>query len=202
MKIIAERSMKTSMKRCGFQGIDGKAHDLVEESLQNFVANAIQKAQKVSSKEGKQIVEEKHMLSAFQGKKGRLTGGAETTLPLEYFGVNSKHYHEDAPLGTDMQVTNSMVRPAFLVNDPAGVLQQVGSSKRTFKISSAAVKSILNEHNVQVRQNAQKLMQEKFEGAFEQVLAKVAKKFGTNELQGSQLQEILNQQKFQKLFKQ
>lgn len=197
MKIIAERSLKTNVRRCGFQEMDNMAHAIVEESLKNFVAKTLQRAQKASSKEGKQVVEEKHIQGVFQGRKAHQSGGAETTLPLEYFGVNSKNYFQDAPQGANMQVTGSTVRPAFLVSNPSFK----GGASHEFKVSSASVKGIVAKQGVQVRQAAQKLMQQKFEESFEQVLSKVAKKFGKTELQGSQLQEVLNQKKFQKLFK-
>lgn len=197
MKIIAERNIKASVKNHGFEGLNEQAHNLIEKSLKNFVSLQVEKAQKIAQKEGKNVIEEKHVQQVGQKKQ---RGGAETTLPLEYFGVDSKHYFENAPLGTDMGVTASTIRPAFVVNDPAGVIKGGGNNK--FNVPFTAVQSVCKQQNVQIRNQAQKLIQQKFESVFGEVVSKTAKKFGNNQLKGSELEQVLQQHKYQKLFKQ
>ena len=195
MKIITDKSIKLSLSKYGFSGHNEQAHRVIDDSLDNFINKSLKKASKQAAKEGAQSVSVKHLQQQ--------RGGAETTLPLEYFGVDSKHYHDNAPQGTNMAVTNSLIRPAFAVNDPMGLIAGGGArTQAQFSVPLTAVKQVCQKQGVAVSGAAQKVLQQKFDSEFSQVLAKVSKKFGSEQLKGADLEQVLKQKKFQKLFKQ
>lgn len=197
MKLIAEKNLKSSMKRLGFASFDSRVHNLIESCLVNFSAGVVSKASRLAQRSGSSSVEDDHVLQVVQSR--RQNGGAETTLPLEYFGVRTSHYSENAPIGTDMAVTNANIRPAFLVKDPQGVIKGGGVS---FSVPFTSVKQAVSKWGVQVRVSAQKLIQQKFESELSTILSK-AKKFERGDhLTTSALEKILAQRQYQKLFKQ
>ena len=197
MKIITDKSIKVNLSKYGFSGHNEQAHRVIDDSLDNFINKSLKKASRLAVKEGARSVSEKHLLQQQQ------RGGAETTMPLEYFGVDSKHYHDNAPQGTNMAVTNSLIRPAFAVNDPMGLIAGGGArTQAQFSVPLTAVKQVCQKQGVAVSGAAQKVLQQKFDSEFSQVLAKVSKKFGSEQLKGADLEQVLKQKKFQKLFKQ
>lgn len=193
MKLIAERNLKSSAKKFGYEGLNDHAQDVIETSLRNFVFANIEKAEQQARRDGKLVIEEKHVL--------KQRGGAETTLPLEYFGVNSKHYFDNIPDASDMLVSNSTIRPAMLINDPSMVFKG-GAADNKFHVPFIAVKQLCQNQSLRVNQEAQKAIQQKFESLFGEVVSKTARKYNSNLLKGSDLTQVLQQRKYQKLFKQ
>lgn len=196
MKLIADKTLKSSLKTFGFTSHQSKVESSINHSLENFVRSTIEKAHKIAQKEGKQQVSEDHINAVFLKRQ---RGGAETTLPLEYFGVDSKHYFENTPKGADMSVTDINIRPAFVVNDPSGVIKS-GGGKQKFHVALSSVKAA--SRSSELKQGAQKALQQKFEERFGEVMAKVQKKSSTAHLSVESLEEVLSQRQYQKLFKQ
>lgn len=225
MKLINEKTLNTSLKKIGFEKVDDKAHKLMNSCLHNFTLNVLDKAVRVAKKENSKVIAAKHVVVVLDGKKSQ-AGGAETTMPLEYFGVRTNFYSENAPKGYDMSVSESAIRPAFSVNDPKGFflekyssteglysdmnpdkgqfMAQEGGAQFSVPLSAVqeACKLYMEEQNNEVKVNstAQKALKQKFENVFSEVLNKAAKK-DTSKLSASVLESILQQRKFQKLFK-
>lgn len=191
-----------SLRKFGISSASPKAVSLIEQSLQNFVQNSVKRAERQAQREGAKYIEAQHVQQVFQQKQ---FGGAETTMPLEYYGVDSKHYFDDAPMGTDMSVSDSLIRPEFSVNDPAGVIKaaQMGGAVR-FAVPFTTIKEALQNARTElaIREKAKKLIQEKFEQHFGKVLQKAIQRSDKQHLSHTQLEQVLNQKKFQKLFKQ
>jgi histone H3/H4 len=201
MKLIAEKNLKSSMKKMGFNSFDSKVHSLVEAALMKYSSHVLTKAAKIAQRTGSSVVEVDHVLQAVSSKKQK--GGAETTLPLEYFGVRTNYYSENAPMGTDMSVTDANIRPAFVVNDIQGVIKGGGNK---FNVPFTSVKEAISKwqssQGVQVRSQAQKLVHQKFEMEFNNVLNKASKLEKGDHLGFATLDKVLNQRQYQKLFKQ
>ena len=178
MIFIADRNIKSSLKHMGFNSYDPQINQTLNKSLQAFVQN-----------------------QAKQLKKHMQKGGAETTLPLEYFGVRTNNYFDDAPKGVDMTVTDSMIRPPFRVVDLQNTIKDGGaSSRRQFSIPAVSIKRA--SANLDVSQSLQQTMKIKFENVMQEVLRKASKKSAIAHLSLSDLESVLNQQQYQKLFKQ
>lgn len=73
-------------------------------------------------------------------RKMRQNGG-RIVLPLEYFGVSTNSYVENANPFTDMSVTDVHIRPALQWHD----LSKGGALKQEFQVSERAVTEMLNE---------------------------------------------------------
>jgi len=141
------------------------------------------------------------------GKGKNIHGGSgahgHTVLPSEYYGVNSGSYFENLKglnIGTNMNVTNSMIRPAILTHDISGSIK--GGAVKQFSISKSAFKNALNEarikyqNNISIPQETVLELQHKFEQLMTEVLLKTEKKSGNQNLQSSHLHEILQQRKY------
>ena len=68
--------------------------------------------------------------------------GGRIVMPLEYFGVDSHHYHDSPGNFTDMQVTESYIRPPMMI-------QQGGDTKKTFILRAEFVGLFLQAIKVQ-----------------------------------------------------
>lgn len=196
MKLIAEKNLKSSMKSVGFTSFDSRVHSLIESCLVNFSASVVSKASKLAQRSGSASVNEDHVMHVMQGKSQN--GGAETTFPLEYFGVRTNHYSENAPVGTNMSVTDTDIRPAFVVQDPQRIIKGGGVA---FSVPFTSVKQAVTKFGVQVRVSAQKLIQQKFERELSTVLSKAKKLEKSEHLTSSALEKVLAQRQYQKLFK-
>ena len=128
-----------------------------------------------------------------------------TVFQSEYFGVNSGNFFEKlqgSEFGTNMNVTNSMIRPAILTHDLSGAIKG-GSTSKYFSVSKSAFKNALNEarnkyqNNLSIPQETIAALQNKFEKIMTEVLSKVEKKSESEQLQHNQVQEILQQRKYQ-----
>jgi len=128
-----------------------------------------------------------------------------TVFQSEYFGVNSGNFFEKlqgSEFGTNMNVTNSMIRPAILTHDLSGAIKG-GSSSKYFNVSKSAFKNALNEarnkyqNNVSIPQETVVALHNQFEKLITEVLSKAEKKSESEQLQHNQVQEILQQRKYQ-----
>ncbi|MFO0006281.1 MAG: hypothetical protein ACK559_34680, partial [bacterium] len=108
-----------------------------------------------------------------RSKKQR--GGAETTLPLEYFGVKTGHYFENAPQGTDMSVTESMIRPALSVVDLQKTIEG-GGAKKQFAVPAISVKRACEAVGITTTAAQQRAIKSKFENVMHDILRKASKK--------------------------
>lgn len=142
-------------------------------------------------------------------KQQRQCGGSgahgHTVFQSEYFGVNSGNFFEKlqaSEFGTNMDVTNSMIRPAILTHDLSGAIKG-GASSKQFSVSKSAFKNALNEarnkyqNNISIPQETIGALQNKFEQLMSEILSKAQKKTEGEQLQHNQLQEILQQRKYQ-----
>ena len=174
MIFIKDKSIKSSLKQFGYNSYDSKVNELMNKCLYSFVQN------EVSSK-----------------KKQR--GGAETTLPLEYFGVKTGHYFENAPQGTNMSVTDSAIRPAFSVVDLQNTIKDGGG--KTFAVPAISVKRACEAVGTTTTAAQQRAIKSKFENVMRDVIRKVSKKNTGDHLSLTSLQTVLEQRQYQKVFK-
>jgi len=128
-----------------------------------------------------------------------------TVFQSEYFGVNSGNFFEKlqgSEFGTNMNVTNSMIRPAILTHDLSGSIKG-GSASKHFSVSKSAFKNALNEarnkyqNNISIPQETIVNLHNQFEKIITEVLSKAEKKSESEQLQHNQVQEILQQKKYQ-----
>jgi len=175
MILIGDRNIKSSLKRLGYNSYDSKIGDVMNKCLHAFVKNESSKRRRYQS------------------------GGAETTLPLEYFGVKTGHYFDDARPGVDMAVTDTTIRPAFAVVDPQNTITTGGGAENKFVIPAISIKRACAGLNVSNEQ--QRAMKVKFENVMQDVLRKAGKKNTGDHLSLTSVQAVLEQKQYQKLFK-
>lgn len=175
MIFIKDRNIKSSLKQFGYNSYDSTINGVINKCLYSFVQN------EVSSK-----------------KKQR--GGAETTLPLEYFGVKTGHYFDNAPKGTDMAVTDSTIRPAFAVADLQNTIKDGGAAKK-FAVPAISVKRACEAVGGTIAAAQQRAIKSKFENVMNDIIRKANKKQSGDHLSSTSLQAILEQRQYQKLFK-
>ena len=176
MILINDKSIKSILKQFGYNSYDSKINELINKCLYSFVQK------EVSSIKKKQ------------------RGGAETTLPLEYFGVKTENYFDNAPEGTSMSVTDSMIRPAFSVVDLQNTIEG-GSAKKQFTVPAISVKRACEAVNVTTTVAQQRIIKSKFENVMHDVVRKASKKNIGDYLSLTSLQTVLEQKQYQKLFK-
>jgi hypothetical protein len=120
--------------------------------------------------------------------KQKAQTGGRVVLPSEYFGVDSGKYSVDASPGTDMSVTDSLIRPAVVTSDPSGAI--VGGGQRKFEISARSVSEILKNNNCKLCASHKKSIKEDFESKLTSALQKASKKGGEH-LSLSTLKKLL-----------
>jgi hypothetical protein len=171
MIFINDRNIKSSLKQFGHNSYDSKINEVINKCLYSFVQNENSKKQR---------------------------GGAETTLPLEYFGVKTGHYFENPPQGTNMAVTDSMIRPALSVVDLQNTIE--GGSKK-FAVPAISVKRACEAVGKKTTAAQQRVIKSKFENVLQDVIRKASKKNTGDHLSLTSLQAVLEQRQYQKLFK-
>lgn len=142
------------------------------------------------------------------GKNKKCIGGSgadgHTVLPNKYFGVNSTSHFETLKgieFGNNMNITNSIIRPAILTHDISGSIK--GGALKKFTISKSAFKNALNEsrikykNNISISQETVLELQNKFEQLITEIISKAQKKSTNELLHQSLLQEVLQQKKYQ-----
>lgn len=89
MIFISDKQIVGNLKKIGFTNIDSKVFAALNDAAFNFVKKSLERAV----------------------KKAILKGG-RVVLPAEYYGVASHNYVME-PSGTNMSVTDQLIRPAF-----------------------------------------------------------------------------------------
>ena len=175
MIFINERNIKSSLKQFGYNSFDSTVTGVINKCLYSFVQNEV-------------------------SNKKRQRGGAATTLPLEYFGVKTGHYFENAPEGTNMSVTDSAIRPAFSVVDLQNTIKD-GGAKSNFTVPAISVKRACEAVGISINGAQQRTIKSKFENVMHDVIRKASKKNTSDYLSLTSLQAVLEQRQYQKLFK-
>lgn len=205
MKIISDKSIRENMRKYGFQSVSPDVSEVMNASLDNFLENTFTKAKKIAKN---QNMNEQHIIKALGFSKQ--TGGAETTMPLEYYGIDSKHYYETPELGVDTSVTNDFIRPAMAVNDPSNIFETTFMTggrcsckdESKFSLSKSAMSKACSQYGAAIPSKMKKLLEKKFEMEFDKVMSKVQKqKHISSHLSGGSIDKVLSQRNFSKLFK-
>lgn len=205
MKIITDKTIQQNVMQYGFNHCDKEVYDRVNESFICYMNNILHKSQKY-------IQNDKLDMDAIvkglrlQKDQKHQRGGAETTMPLEYYGVDSGHYYDNPEGGIDMSVTNDYIRPSMHVNDPAGVIESyelVGGNRVRFCLPKSASSKLSGLYeNVKIQTKAREFMVKKFENDFSELMSKVKKVSGKDRyLHTEVIDKILSQRKYSKLFK-
>jgi hypothetical protein len=181
---------------------------------ENYFTSAESKNMNVTNNMIRPAIQTHDLSGSIKGGKSKYTGGSgahgHTVLPSEYFGVNSGSYfeHLKAPNnGTNMNVTNAMIRPAIQTHDLSGLIKG-GSIKKDvdFSVSTRAFKNSLNEallkfksiSNIKFFKSKDVIL--KFKNDFMQligeVLTKVYEKNKNQQLQLSHIKKILKLEKY------
>lgn len=201
MKIITEKSVRENFMKYGFKSADEQTIEIMNKSFGGFLKKTLAKAEKVA-KGG--IIKEEHVMKAIGG--GSKQSGGRVTMPLEYYGVNSGHYHENPEMGANMDVTDTTIRPAMNVNDPSGLIEKfdmTGGAGCPFSLSKNATTKACKQFGASIPVKAREHIQKKFESEFHEIMSKLKKSGGKNNyhLSGGALDKVLSQSKYSKLFK-
>lgn len=115
MIFISDKQIIGNLKRAGFTRVEAKVVSLINDAAFAFVKKALEKAV----------------------KKAVLKGG-RVVLPSEFFGVASQNYIPEAK-GTDMSVTDQLIRPPFQAQ------LNGGAASTGFKLGLHATKNMCRE---------------------------------------------------------
>jgi hypothetical protein len=167
-------TVKSNLKAFGFESHDASAEKLIEKYMKNFADNMVAKASRKSAASNK--IEAKHFASQ---------RGGRIVLPSQYFGVDNASYIDNPPMGTDMTVTETHIRPAM---DPYAVMfEQQGAGATKYKASKAkvaeAVKKVAGDKKVSSCAIA--AVKSKFEETMTKALKKAAKASKANAKKGA-----------------
>jgi hypothetical protein len=116
MIFISDKQIIGNLKRAGFTRVEGKVASHINDAAFAFVKKALEKAV----------------------KKAVLKGG-RVVLPSEFFGVASQNYIPEAK-GTDMSVTDQLIRPPFQAQLNGGA-----AAAAAFKLGLHATKNMCRE---------------------------------------------------------
>ena len=146
--MLSDKYLRFNLKKFGFQTYDTEVKELFETFLVNFLKNKA-------------------------GKKA--PSGGRTVLPSEYFGKESPSYFESlANNGTDMSVTNSMIRPSIQAHDLTGAI--TGGNSQCFSVSLRSLSLALKEAKVKVPKAESLQLKEEFEKLVGNMLRQMSKK--------------------------
>lgn len=185
MIFLTQNSINKNLNNFGFEKNNNEQmHSLFNNYLENFLKNKFQQAMK------------KH-----NGKNQRGGSGAHghTVLPSEYFGLNSGKYNASVT-DINMNVTDTLIRPQILTNDPSGVIKSQAGGQIHFNISNNAFNNALNQirnqlhDNVNVQQETRRELKQQFEQNMSEILRKAKKQ--NNNLNKQVLDIILQQKKY------
>lgn len=184
-------------------------------NTKNYFTNAESTNMNITNSMIRPVIQTQDLSGSIKGGKSKYNtyGGSgahgHTVLPSEYFGNNSGSYfeHLEPPTnGTNMQVTNSMIRPVIKTYDLTGVIHG-GAINNKFTISKNAFKNSLNEAllKFQSPQNAVKLspdVSQKLQNKFELLMTEILNKANKANKKEPQLQlyhikEVMQQKKYE-----
>ncbi len=191
MIFLSDKSMRLNMKKFGYKSYDSDVLSLVNQYLQNYTKNILSKAMKQNKTS---TLEAAHIIQA----------GGRIVLPSEYFGVTSGSYFADLKNnGTDMRVTDTMIRPVVATYDLSGAIKG-GASDKNFKLSKKALLNAITEAkvslqtDVKLRSDATLAMQQTFQKLMSEILNKTCNKCN-NHLTTETLKKISAQRKYKLL---
>lgn len=142
--------------------------------------------------------------------------GGRVAFPIEYFGGVTNSYSPSVPPFTNINPSDSYLRPPLALNDPTGVFGTEkgmlsgmvgGASKSTFKISSKkheeAARYTLQKHNDKQHLVSKKVFYEqskqKFESKMHDLLSDISKATKSKHLSVSDLNKVLDKKKYKSL---
>lgn len=126
-------------------------------------------------------------VKAFAKNSKATMSGGRILMPLEYFGVETKHYVDNA-VYPSVAETADMIRPAVPQTFPG--LDMVGGAKASFSLPSSQLKSAMGMSNV-------KAAKKTFDAMFTKVLLKATSpKSHKKELLTSHVTKVLAQKQF------
>ncbi len=190
MIFLTDKSMRLNIKKFGYKSYDSEVLALVNQFLQNYAKNTLSKA----FKKNKNInsLEASHVIQA----------GGRIVLPSEYFGVSSGSYFQDLKTnGTDMRVTDTMIRPVVATYDLSGAIKG-GSAQKNFTLSKKIVQNAINEakvslqKDVKVRSDATLAMQQAFQKIMSDILSKSCERCENKHLSIDVVKQISGQRKY------
>lgn len=193
MIFITEKSIKPNLKKFGFSSYDAEVLVTLNDALLKFAKNRMGQ---VLKKHNIDVIEVQHVVAQ---------KGGRTVLPSEYFGIESGSYFDSLKHnGTDMSVTNAMIRPTILTNDLSGVI--TGGAARRFVVSKSVFTNVLNEakvalsKEVAIKSKAALQLKEEAENKLSEVLDKACSKAKkTSHLSHDLLNKVLAQKKYDNL---
>jgi len=107
MIFLTQKNIQSNLKKFNITEVDGNDIQYINDLLLSYTTNSLKKALKKYNKNGG------------NGAVGR------TVLPSEYFGINSGVYSNTSS-GTDMSVTNTMIRPTIAYKSISGGSGAIG----------------------------------------------------------------------------
>lgn len=152
--MLSDKYLQINLNKFGFRTYDTEVKEMLETFLVNFLQNKLAKKQKP-------------------------TIGGRVVMPSEYFGKSSASYFETvANDGTDMSVTDSVIRPVVETHDISGVI--TGGkvhcfliSLKTFFIALKEAKSRTNSLSKKNSALSGKQETMKFKEEFEEIMSKM-----------------------------
>ena len=166
MIFLTDKSVRSNLKKFGITSYDPSVLNLINQYLHNYTQNTIAKA----TKQNKNLssLEAQHILQA----------GGRTVLPSEYFGVESGSYFNSLKShGTDMAVTENIIRPTVATYDLSGAIKSGGANKQ-FTLSKKALQYAISEakvslqRDIRVRSTASLALQQGFQSIMSEILQK------------------------------
>lgn len=192
MIFLTDKSMRLNMKKFGYKSYDSGVLSLVNQYLENYTKNTLTKAAKQNK--NALTLEASHVIQA----------GGRIVLPSEYFGVASGSYFGDLKNnGTNMAVTETMIRPVVATYDLSGAIKG-GASDKVFKMSKKALQNAISEakvslqSDIKVRSDASLAMHHTFQKVMSDILTKTCGKCN-NHLTVDILKQVAGQRKYKAL---
>lgn len=179
---VTDKVIRKNFKSWGFKKIDDDIIELINQALYAYVKKILEKTLK-KKKDG--IID-------------RALVGGRILMPAEYYGVETDHYTVDATPGTDMNITDSLIRPAFTANMAGGA--------GVFTIPLGNVKNVVADiisgmhRDIQIKQKAVADIQRSFETKFSDVMKSLKRKVKGEEVTRSDVVAVLKMKKFIVMF--
>ena len=147
--MLSDKYLNSNLKKFGFKTYDNELKHEIQKFMVNFIGNKLKKS------------------------------GGRIVLPSEYFGHESGSYFKNlSNNGTDMSVTDSMIRPAISTHDITGVI--TGGSSASFNMPLKSFKLGLSEVNIKLSNEHTHKLKNDFEVLMTKMLKNIAKKKSDN----------------------